>query len=226
MNRKGFSLIIVLLVVGVVLIGGAMWYYEAHLSSSPQSVPNPASTADLANTTSVLNMQSPTVISTSVTSSGMSLTEATRTTRTVPAVSTSGWLTYADAQDGFSFQYPSDCALSTSTYDEIGIIIFYNCHAEGLVIDLYHNHSDQSVLDFWRSTTGLVVVSSTPMTVHGYSALQIQDQMAPFAEGDQVATSYLLVMNNALIVGFAPSPFDTLTDNNDPIPKAILNTLR
>lgn len=203
MNQKGFAPVIVLLLVAGILVAGAIWYYV-----TPQSVSSqPASNLTIG--------------------SGMSLMEASTTTSTVPVVSTSSWLTYKDPQDRFSFQYPPACELNNSTYEGIEIISFYTCSVDGLAIDIYHKHSDQSVLDFWKGTTGLIVLSSTPMTIRGYPALQVEDQMAPFTEGDQAATSELLIMkDNTLIVGLAPSPFDALAHDSDPIPKAILNTLR
>jgi hypothetical protein len=65
------------------------------------------------------------------------------------------------------------------------------------------------------------------MTVNGYPALYIVGEEPPGGGGDQVGTSDLLVVDNdTLIVDFFPSPFDVLSEDNDPTPEAILNSLR
>jgi hypothetical protein len=65
------------------------------------------------------------------------------------------------------------------------------------------------------------------MTVNGYPAIYIVGEEPPGGGGDQEGTSDLLVVDNStLVVDFFPSPFDALSDNSDPIPETILNSLR
>lgn len=49
MNRKGFAPILFLLIVGLLLVGGGAWYYEAHQSEFTQTV---SPTAEVSSTAS------------------------------------------------------------------------------------------------------------------------------------------------------------------------------
>ena len=80
MNQKGFSLIIVLLVVGGVLIGAGIWYYEVNKHAPPSNM----------------------------TATGSSSSNDQTVASTSSAIGTSGWRTYQNAQYGFQIKYPPD----------------------------------------------------------------------------------------------------------------------
>jgi hypothetical protein len=217
MNQKGFSPIIILLIVAGVLVVGWIWYYKEQESMPAQTQSN--SDQSVSASTNSLKAESSSVEPAATTGAPTSSGPASITTNTVSPAPTSSWLTYTDPQDGFSFQYPPDYQIDSSTYKNILLL-------PSLGIRIYHKTSNQSILNFWSSATDFIVLSSTPMTVGGYPALYIVGEESP-GDGDQVGTSDLLVVNNnTLIVDFFPSPFDALSWDNDPIPEAILNSLR
>jgi hypothetical protein len=80
MNHRGFSLIIVLLVVSAVLTGGGIWYYETHLSVWPQPSSTPATTVN------------PIAITTTTTTASDSSTTFYAPTATQQYSSSSSWI--------------------------------------------------------------------------------------------------------------------------------------
>ena len=218
MNQKGFSPIIILLVAAAILIVGGVWYYEARQFIPSQTQNYIGESGSIP--TGTLDAGSSSVTTASTTSTPPLPNAASTTTSLVSAVSTSSWLTYTDPQDRFSFQYPPDYQIDTSTYKNILLLNSFG-------IRIYHKPSSQSILDFWTSVNDSIVLSSTPMTVNGYPAIYIVGEEPPGGGGDQEGTSDLLVVDNStLVVDFFPSPFDALSDNSDPIPETILNSLR
>jgi hypothetical protein len=214
MNQKGFTPIAILLIVAGILAVGGIWYYEMHQSILAQTEDNGSSSA------SALNPEPSSGELAATTAAPISVGLASSTTSAVSPTPTSTWLTYNDLKDGFSFQFPSDYKIDNGSYENILLL-------PSLGIRIYHKRSDQSILDFWSSATDFMVLTSTPMTVNGYPALYIVGEEPSGGGGDQVGTSDLLVVdNNTLIVDFFPSPFDALSNDNNPIPEAILNSLR
>jgi hypothetical protein len=137
--------------------------------------------------------------------------------------STSGWATYTNSQYGFSFQYPAEWPIVTSTAGQVSFNL--DVSQTGLFsIGWKQKVTTQSLLGWFElNYPGAVVTTSTPMTINGYSALEVYYDY-PDTEGD--ASPVLLVTkDNTLVVDFYPAPLETL-EALDPIPEAILNSLR
>jgi hypothetical protein len=224
MNRRGFGSLAIMLTVVTALVIAVFWYYEAH-QSIPSQPPNNIGQSG-STSTSALNTESSSVITTSTTGTPISLTSASTTTSTVSAASTSSWRTYVDPQDGFSFQYPSDWPLESSTVDQID----FNTSSLGLSdIFVYHKGPNQSLVDFWRGETSStwIIASATSMTVGGYMALNVEEKDIPGYQSESGGWSdLLLTKDNRLVVDFSPSPLDALVQDGDTIPETILNSFR
>jgi len=189
MNHKGFAANIILLIGAGILIVGGLWYYEGHRSvrsQTPHDVEQSGSTS-----TNVANSESSSITAASTFDARVSLSTAVTTTGIVSAPSTSSWLKYDDPQDGFSFQYPPDCLLDTSTYSnaEEEVIVPQGTTADACSIDLlairiYHKSASQPLFDYWRTATNLTVISSTNLMVSGYAAIIIEGREPPLQSGE------------------------------------------
>ncbi len=220
MGRHGFAtLAIILCILAAAVVVCGIWWSTQNFHTRKIAGENVPSSTSPANVV-LLASSSSAVSDISATSSD----------------TTSSWLTYTDPQNGFSFQYPQDCQVNTSTYSssETEVIVLkgttpQTCSMGLLAILIYHKAKSESLLDYWRSVTDLAVLSSSTTTVNGYPALSIEGLEPPpqSGEGEQVDTSdLLLTKDNIIFVDFAPSPFDTVAQNGDLVPEQILDSFK
>ena len=108
MNKKGFTPILIVLIVASVLVAGGIWYYETHQSTAYQESP----TVGISTTTQPTSEGTPSIQAMTTTGTDTSPQNTSKLQSLIAdATTTSDWLTYTDPTYGFSFSYPKEFAI-------------------------------------------------------------------------------------------------------------------
>lgn len=225
MPNKGFFVIVTFMTLVVAIsIGVAREVLHVRQSTNPSPIVTATETS-------------------TVQRSGISLTANTGTSRLTSSFSSSstniiatgtsssedeqypGWRLYLDPQNRFSFSYPPDWQLDTSTPNQI----LFNTSFPGLgFIDLYDKGESQNLIDFWRSeiSSTWILVTSTPIKLGPYRALNVEENVIPGTQSESASWSDLLLTNEkGLVADFSPSPLD-MEKEGDSVPYTILISFR